>query len=121
MTDILATITKNKKPLTTVAINDVVEFSHSVEASASKRDGALTIFASLNGERQIIAFADRPRNSKSGFRQVWYKAIKDSYNLDIAIPEGFIVGDKTEAIEVAWWFRKQNSKRFCTVHWGRPL
>ena len=66
--DILATIRKNKKALTTVAINDVTEFSHSVEKSASSREGDLVVWGSLNGERTILAFVQRPRKGdRKGF------------------------------------------------------
>ena len=45
-------------------------------------------------------------NTKRSFRHLWGKATSSAH-LPIDIPEGFIVGDKKEAIAAAWWFHQQ--------------
>jgi len=44
---------------------------------------------------------------KRGFRHLWSKAL-GGLNLNINIPQGFICGNKEEAIEAGWWFQQQN-------------
>lgn len=45
---------------------------------------------------------------KRGFRHLWSKALASSgKKLKISIPEGFITGNKEEAMEAAWWFQQQ--------------
>jgi hypothetical protein len=45
---------------------------------------------------------------KRGFRHIWSKAFPNGSGLKISIPEGFITGNKEEAVEAAWWFQQQN-------------
>jgi hypothetical protein len=55
-----------------------------------------------------LKFIGSYANSKRGFRHLWSKAVSNRRDLHVGIPEGFITSDKKEAIEAAWWFRKQN-------------
>jgi hypothetical protein len=43
-------------------------------------------------------------NTKRGFRHIWHKVNPKTLK-GINIPEGFIVSDRTETIEAAWWFK----------------
>jgi hypothetical protein len=50
-------------------------------------------------------FVEEYFHSKRGFRHLW-EQVKNP-ELKISIPEGFITADLTEAIEAAWWFKRQ--------------
>ena len=50
-------------------------------------------------------FIEEYFHSKRGFRHLWEQT-KDP-RLEIDIPEGYIAGDKKEAIDAAWWFKRQ--------------
>lgn len=62
-------------------------------------------------------FIEEYFHSKRGFRHLW-EQVKDP-NLKISIPDGFIAGDKQEAIEAAWWFRKH--QRNFTVKYNKGV
>lgn len=60
-------------------------------------------------------------NSKRGFRHLWYMTFLANLktNHKIPIPEGFINGDREEAIEAAWWFKRQ--KRSFVIKYNRGV
>jgi len=60
-------------------------------------------------------------NTKRGFRHLWHLAFfsSEKSNHKIPIPEGFITGNREEAIEAAWWFKQQ--KRSFVIKYNRGV
>jgi hypothetical protein len=56
---------------------------------------------------------------KRGFRHLWSKAFPSKSKLAISLPEGFITGNRDEAIEASWWFQQQ--KRSFVIKYNRGV
>lgn len=65
---------------------------------------------------QEFQFINNYFHCKRGFRHLWTKAVNpDLFN--VSIPQGFITGNRNEAIEAGFWFQQQ--KRSFVIKYNR--
>lgn len=85
---------------------EIIQYRHTPEfyllVERLRKDGLNPVFPEL--VEKDNRFVEEYFHSKRGFRHLW-EQVKDT-SLKITIPDGFIAGNKEEAIEAAWWFAK---------------